>query len=198
MWRQTGPIIISMTYMIIDVLVFLFIFVIVYISFTLVVVYVYEVYDDDRTQFFNSHKSAFKLFWWSLIRTGNPHFPNIRQFDQTLHYYNSTCIGQMIGVSGDWRGGGLVNINHLQTVQDIGEKMVEAKLISTCAMGRDGMVGEFDDDIEEGIPYITGNILWALYQFITFIVLLSVLRARMVNTYHRIFREADVQWKFFR
>ena len=99
MWRQTGPIIISMTYMIIDVLVFLFIFVIVYISFTLVVVYVYEVYDDDRTQFFNSHKSAFKLFWWSLIRTGNPHFPNIREFDQTLHYYNSTCIGQMIGVS---------------------------------------------------------------------------------------------------
>ena len=65
-------------------------------------------------------------------------------------------------------------------------------------MGKDGMVGEFDDDIEEGIPYITGNVLWAVYQFITFIVLLSVLRARMVNTYHRIFREADVQWKFFR
>jgi hypothetical protein len=43
MWRQTGPIIISMTYMIIDVLVFLFIFVIVYISFTLCVVYIYEV-----------------------------------------------------------------------------------------------------------------------------------------------------------
>ena len=76
--------------------------------------------------------------------------------------------------------------------------MVEAKLIGSCAMGKDGTVGEFDDDIEEGIPYITGNVLWALYQFITFIVLLSVLRARMVNTYHRIFREADVQWKFFR
>ena len=43
MWRQTGPIIISMTYMIIDVLVLLFIFVIVYISFTLCVVYIYEV-----------------------------------------------------------------------------------------------------------------------------------------------------------
>ena len=71
-------------------------------------------------------------------------------------------------------------------------------MIGQCKMGKDGMVGEFDDDIEEGIPYITGNILWAVYQFITFIVLLSVLRARMVNTYHRIFREADVQWKFFR
>ena len=56
--------------------------------------------------------------------------------------------------------------------------MVEAKLIGSCAMGKDGTVGEFDDDIEEGIPYITGNVLWALYQFITFIVLLSVLRAR--------------------
>ena len=75
---------------------------------------------------------------------------------------------------------------------------VEARLIGDCAIGSDGVVGEFDDDIEEGIPYITGNILWAVYQFITFIVLLSVLRARMVNTYHRIFREADVQWKFFR
>ena len=98
MWRQTGPIIISMTYMIIDVLVFLFIFVIVYISFTLVTVYVYEVYDNDRTQFFNSHKSAFKLFWWSLIRTGNPHFPNIREFEQTLRFYNSSCIGDLLQV----------------------------------------------------------------------------------------------------
>ena len=34
-----------------------------------------------------------------------------------------------------------------------------------------------------------GNLLWAVYQFIVFIVLLSVLRARMVNTYHRIFRD---------
>ncbi len=36
--------------------------------------------------------------------------------------------------------------------------------------------------------YTVGNVLWAVYQFIVFIVLLSVLRARMVNTYHRIFR----------
>ena len=55
-------------------------------------------------------------------------------------------------------------------------------------MGKDGIVGEFDSDIEEGVglqfhclvlvfcafqvPYITGNILWAVYQFIVFIVLL--------------------------
>lgn len=54
------------------------------------------------------------------------------------------------------------------------------------------------EEIEEGIPYIAGNMLWVVYQFIVVIVLLSILRARMVNTYHRIFKEADVQWKYFR
>ena len=98
MWRQTGPIIISMTYMICDVLVFLFIFVIVYISFTLCAVYIYDVYDDNRTMFFNNHKSAFKLFWWTLIRTGNPHFPNIREFNSTLNFYNTSCIGNNLQV----------------------------------------------------------------------------------------------------
>ena len=62
---------------------------------------------------------------------------------------------------------------HIIIVQGIQEKVVQAKIIGGCAMGRDGMVGEFDDDIEEGIPYITGNILWAVYQFITFIVMNS-------------------------
>lgn len=177
MYRQTGPIIISMSYMIVDVGVFLFIFVIVYISFTLCTVYIYNVYDEDRTQFFNNHKTAFKLFYWTLIRTGNPHFPNIRSYDSTLHFYNSSCLGAAIQER---------------------EGEVEAASVAGCALGRNGVVGEFDSDIEEGVPYITGNILWAVYQFIVFIVLLSVLRARMVNTYHRIFREADVQWKFFR
>ena len=52
--------------------------------------------------------------------------------------------------------------------------------------------------MEEGISYVAGNILWAVYQFTVVVVLLSILRARMVNTYQRIFKEADVQWKFFR
>jgi len=177
MWRQTGPIIISMTYMIIDVFVFLFIFVIVYISFTLCVVYIYEVYEDNQTTFFNTHKSAFKLFYWTMIRTGNPHFPNIRDIDNSFTGYNSSCI--------------------LDTLKGVGSKL-EKGLVTGCAIGLSGEVGEFEPSLEEGVPYITGNVLWAFYQFIVFIVLLSVLRARMVNTYHRIFREADVQWKFFR
>ena len=50
MYRQIGPIIISMSYMMMDVFVFLFIFVIVYISFTLCTVYVYGVYEEDRQE----------------------------------------------------------------------------------------------------------------------------------------------------
>merc|ERR1719173_44527 len=163
--------------MIVDVFVFLFVFIIVYISFTLCTVYIYGVYDEDRTMFFNDHKTAFKLFYWTLIRTGNPHFPNIRSYNATLHFYNSTCLDGFI------KGGA---------------SLVAAESVDECAIGKNDMVGEFDSDIEEGVPYVTGNILWAVYQFIVFIVLLSVLRARMVNTYHRIVRDADIQWKFFR
>ena len=99
MWRQTGPIIISMTYMIMDVCVFLYIFGIVYISFTVCIVYIYGVYDSERSPYFNSYKSAFKLFYWAMIRTGNPHFPNIKQFNHTSQVYSSACISSMVMVS---------------------------------------------------------------------------------------------------
>jgi hypothetical protein len=48
MWRTTGPVIISISYMTYDVIIFLFIFVIVYLSFTVATVYVYDVYSDAR------------------------------------------------------------------------------------------------------------------------------------------------------
>jgi hypothetical protein len=41
--------------------------------------------------------------------------------------------------------------------QGVGET-VEAGEVGSCAMGRSGVVGEFDSDIEEGIPYITGSL----------------------------------------
>ena len=57
MYRQIGPIIISMSYMMMDVFVFLFIFVIVYISFTLCTVYIYGVYEEDRQKQFSNKQS---------------------------------------------------------------------------------------------------------------------------------------------
>lgn len=169
MWRQTGPIIISMSYMILDVMVFLFIFVIVYISFTLSMVSVYNVYGNERTEHFNTHRMAFKLFFWAMIRTGNPQYADIKVFNATA-MYNSSCLQSVVGDG----------------------SLIASEKVSKCAQG------SFGNEIEEGIPYIAGNTLWALYQFTVVIVLLSILRARMVNTYHRIFKEADVQWKYFR
>ena len=189
MWRSTGPIIISMSYMILDVLVFLLIFVIVYISFTLSMVHVYSAYDMDRTQHFNTHKMAFKLFFWALIRTGNPQFAGQLNFVKSLRIFlhgleffsdirvfnatetfNKTCLSSAIETS----------------------DLIGSKEVKQCSLG----LGT--SEYEEEVPYISGNILWAIYQFTVFIVLLSILRARMVNTYHRIFKEADVQWKYFR
>ena len=43
-----------------------------------------------------------------------------------------------------------------------------------------------------------GYSYWAGYQLLVVIILLSVLRARMINTYQNIRQEADIQWKFFR
>ena len=81
-----------------------------------------------------------KLF--ATTGTGNPHFPNIREYNSSLRYYNSSCVAGMLG----------------------GER-VEAALMDDCSIGgQQGVVGEFASDIEEGIPYITGNVLWAAYQ----------------------------------
>ena len=93
-----------MSYMILDVMVFLFIFVIVYISFTLSMVYIYAVYSDERTDKFNNHKSAFKLFFWAMIRTGNPQFAGKSEKRcanckgvRTLGCKNRDYVGEFLG-----------------------------------------------------------------------------------------------------
>ena len=181
MWRQTGPIIISMSYMILDVAVFLFIFVIVYISFTLAMVYVYAVYSDDRASQFNTHKMAFKLFFWAMIRPGNPQFADIHVRNAS-NIYNTTCLKKTLDSYQSVLIG--VNVSRLE---------IDEAAFTQCVI-----TAQNAGHVEEGISYVAGNILWAVYQFTVVVVLLSILRARMVNTYQRIFKEADVQWKFFR
>ena len=104
-----------------------------------------------------------------LIKFIFVHFKDIRAFNAT-QTYNKTCLSSVIQTSE------LIGLNE----------------VKPCTLEQN--ISEY----EEEIPYITGNTLWAIYQFTVLIVLLSILRARMVNTYHRIFKEADVQWKFFR
>ena len=98
-----------------------------------------------------------------------PFLSDIKVFNATQSF-NKTCLSSTI------QNSNLIGLNEVEN----------------CVLGQNS------SEYEEGIPYITGNTLWAIYQFTVVIVLLSILRARMVNTYHRIFKEADVQWKFFR
>ena len=54
-------------------------------------VYVYAGYSDDRTSHFNTHTMAFKLFFWAMIRTGNPQFAG-KDTNQFLSLYLGFCI----------------------------------------------------------------------------------------------------------
>ena len=103
------------------------------------------------------------------IHNFSPFLSDIKVFNATQSF-NKTCLSSTI------QNSNLIGLNEVEN----------------CVLGQNS------SEYEEGIPYITGNTLWAIYQFTVVIVLLSILRARMVNTYHRIFKEADVQWKFFR
>jgi len=95
MWRQTGPVIISISYMLVDVLVFLFIFVIVYLSFTVSAVYIYKVYSAERTSHFQTHKEAFKFFFWAMIRTGHPEFAGEKQSHFSKSKFRRRSLGRI-------------------------------------------------------------------------------------------------------
>lgn len=63
--------------MMLDVLVYLFVFLIVYVAFTLSAYYVYKEFSDHETHHFNSLSETFKLYFWAMLRTGNPHYADV-------------------------------------------------------------------------------------------------------------------------
>ena len=111
-------------------------------------------------------------------------FADIRVSNTSIHY-NASCLVDL-----------LVHFNGTDPFEEATLDPSDVRACSTTTDGGGG--GGGGGGVEEEIPYVAGNMLWAIYQFTVVIVLLSVLRARMVNTYHRIFKEADVQWKYFR
>ena len=166
MWRQTGPIIISMSYMLYDILTFLGFFSVVYVSFTLVTVYIYE-NNEDSVSPFAQHSSAFKYFFWALIRSGNPGFVEVAR----AKAFDSSCLNQALN----------------------GSEWIADSAVANCLVTVDHVPSN-DEVLVHGFGYG----LWATYQFLVVIILLSVLRARMINTYQNIRQESDIQWKYFR
>ena len=170
MWRQTGPIIISMSYMFYDIITFLFFFVAIHLAFTLCTVFLYDIYADLYPEsIFVNHKSAFKYFFWAVIRAGNPQFANLQRpgFSYDLHCLNQT-------------------LKHAGQITD--------EVLDACKR----YILKYKAGEDEMLTVSVGTVLWACYQFFMVIMMLSILRARMINTYQRIKSEADIQWKFFR
>ena len=63
----------------------------------------------------------------------------------TSNMYNTTCLKDVLG-DGE-------NYPTMENWE------VDEKVISGCAIG-----GHIDGQVEEGIPYVAGNTLWAVYQ----------------------------------
>ena len=59
--------------------------------------------------------------------------------------YNTTCLKDVLGED--------------QGYPTVEKWEIDEKVISGCAIG-----GHADGQVEEGIPYVAGNTLWAVYQ----------------------------------
>ena len=49
-----------------------------------------------------------------------------------------------------------------------------------------------EDEMDSSWPSVTGNTLWAVYQFLVSVVMLSLLGARMITTYQEIHSQVDL------
>ena len=195
----------SMSYMILDILRFVGFFLVIYFSFTITTTYVYMVYDDfNKDSNFVEYKNAFKYFFWALIRTGNPEFAEIKTpvINSTLHEtsnYETKLDGYCLqDILENNTNHNLISFETIKSCFYFVNESLPSTQWSNCAQLSDDKQAVAFCKQDEGLFFVIGNVLWASYQFLLVIVLLSILRAKMINTYQSIIQEADMQWKFFR
>ena len=189
--------------MMLDIVRFVGFFLVVYFSFTFCTTYIYIVYEDfNQNSKFADYKNAFKYFFWALIRTGNPEFADIK----IPVYVSSETLLESSSNENKFDGNCLLDVlKNNSNIPLVSHEMIETCfyfLNATLSIGNGtNLISSEVTKIyknDEGFFVIIGNILWSSYQFLLVIVLLSILRAKMINTYQNIIQEADVQWKFFR
>ena len=191
-----------MSYMMLDILRFVGFFLVVYFSFVFCTTYVYVVYEDfNQNSKFADYKNAFKYFFWALIRTGNPEFADIR----IPVISNSSDANDELETKID---GNCLNdvLNNNSYIQLLSRDMIQTcfYFVNASLSNHNGSNELMSSEVnpiyknDDGFFVIIGNCFWSGYQFILVIVLLSILRAKMINTYQNIIQEADMQWKFFR
>ena len=129
--------------------------------------------------------TTLKFYFWAMIKTGNPDFASLHQNLSKDNTYSLGCLNDTI--RGQGASSGWIPKDQVQTclrLPDDQQFIMEKP--SKLSIEELGLVEGF------GYPY------WAGYQLLVVIILLSVLRARMINTYQNIRQEADIKWKFFR
>ena len=72
----------------------------------------------------------------------------------TSNVYNTTCLKTAL----DSKDTSIMGDNITDTSDSWG---IDEKVITECAIG-----GHIGGQVEEGIPYVAGNTLWAVYQVI--------------------------------
>ena len=194
-----------MSYMLLDIMRFVGFFLVIYFSFTFCTTFVYTVYDDfNQDSNFVEYKKAFKYFFWALIRTGNPEFAEIKTpvymsstHHETTNYetkLDGYCLQEML------KNNTTSELISFETIKNcfyfVNVSLPSTQWSNCTQLSDDKQACELKND--EGFFFVIGNVLWASYQFLLVIVLLSILRAKMINTYQSIIQEADMQWKFFR
>ena len=195
-----------MSYMILDIVRFVWFFIVIYLSFTFCTTYVYVVYAEfNPDSNFVNYQKAFKYFFWALIRTGNPEFVDIKipiytnsSQDESIERqtkYDGNCLQDILQNS---TGQNVIPFEIMKTCLYFVNESLSNSYLSNPATQLPDAKQTFQLKYDEGIFLIFGNILWASYQFLLVIVLLSILRAKMISTYQAIIQEADVTWKFYR
>ena len=188
--------------MILDISLFVGFFLVIYISFTLATTYIYKVYAEYNQQSnFVDYKKAFMYFFWALIRTGNPQFVDVKipvYTNSTLYSDEKIQTTKMDGFCLERVLRNNSNEASLPFHKLAGCFYFDQDTSDHKYMSEHNLSTEVKLVNDDGMFFVVGNVLWASYQFMVVIVLLSILRARMISTYQNINREADVQWKFFR
>ena len=127
--------------------------------------------------------TTLKFYFWAMIKTGNPDFASLHQNLSKDNTYSLGCLNDTIRVQG--ASSGWIPKDQVQTCLRLpDDQQLIMEKSSKLSMEELSLVEGF------GYPY------WAGYQLLVVIILLSVLRARMINTYQNIRQEADIKWNY--
>jgi len=197
--KYFGPIILSMTALMKDVLLFLSTFTVIMLAFASGVSYIFNMASDQQGSG-SATKGVFTYFFWVLLQPfrGNPEYHDVADLP-----YNSSCLNDIKTDRTDMRSLSSCIVETLYNTTCILSRLnsteaqrINKQDIATCLVDKDAGFGSTIYRINylksAAVP------MWAVYQFLVSVVLLRILIVMMTITYRRIYDDLDKQWKYAR